>query len=76
MLSTRKSLTNLAPTMGLMSEIRLSMFEFFHNSCPIRSIQENENLKKLTDLTRNLTQVACSTVSYSNHYTKVFSALM
>ena len=51
-------------------------FEFFHNSCLIRQIQQNKIYKKFRDLPRNWTQIACLTVRYLNHYTKLFSVLV
>ena len=48
-------------------------FEFFHNSRPIRRIQQNKIYKKFRDFTRNWTQITCLTVRHLNHYTKLFS---
>ena len=48
-------------------------FEFFHNSCLIRRIQQNKIYKNLT---RNWTQITCLAVRHLNHYTRMFSVLV
>ena len=47
-----------------------SKFEFFHNSCLIRQIQQ-KNYKKFRDLTTDWTLIACLAVNHSSHYTSV-----
>ena len=39
-------------------------------------MNSKKNCQKLADLTRDWTQVACTTVRYVNHYTKVSSVLV
>ena len=50
-------------------------FEFFHNSCLIRWIQQ-KNYDKIINFTRDWTQISCLAVSHSNHYTWMISVLM
>ena len=58
------------------SSLCFVLFEFFHNSRLIRWIQPKEILIKIRDLSRNWTQITCSTVRHFNHYTILFSVLM
>ena len=55
---------------------KLQTFEFFHNSCLIRQIQQKEILKKFRDFSRIWNQIACLAVRHLNHYTKLFSVLL